>query len=316
MKITEKYEMSYIREMGNPKTHMTENELIVLLPVGCFWAKKTNGCAYCGYQALVDEMRATSEFVSYLDILRNEISKQVVPIHRVSFFVGGSFLEIPKKERLELLKELNQYPEITEVFFETRPELITKQNISEAMNVIESKRLTVAIGLESSNEHIRNDIHKKGFSNEVFDKSMKILQECEVQTLIYVFVKPPVAGMTDEEALKDALSTIKDSFDKGAYAVELECGYIVENSAMHDLYMKGMYKPLMFWSIQKLIIDAIGLKKGIVRLAYFSDTPEPIAGPSNCEKCDNEFIDMFNQYRKTLDSKYIYNEIKCDCKPA
>lgn len=48
-KLVEKYEMSYIRRMGNYKTHETENELIVLLPVGCYWAKKTGGCAYCGY---------------------------------------------------------------------------------------------------------------------------------------------------------------------------------------------------------------------------------------------------------------------------
>ena len=59
-KLVEKYEMSYIRRMGNYKTHETENELIVLLPVGCYWAKKTGGCAYCGYQALVDEMVSTT----------------------------------------------------------------------------------------------------------------------------------------------------------------------------------------------------------------------------------------------------------------
>ena len=40
--ITDKYEMSYIRKMGNPKTHKTENELIIILPVGCYWAKKTD----------------------------------------------------------------------------------------------------------------------------------------------------------------------------------------------------------------------------------------------------------------------------------
>ena len=39
--ITDKYEMSYIRKMGNPKTHKTENELIIILPVGCYWAKRT-----------------------------------------------------------------------------------------------------------------------------------------------------------------------------------------------------------------------------------------------------------------------------------
>ena len=52
--ITDKYEMSYIRKMGNPETNKTENELIIILPVGCYWSKQSGGCAYCGYQALVD----------------------------------------------------------------------------------------------------------------------------------------------------------------------------------------------------------------------------------------------------------------------
>lgn len=298
--------------MGNPITHETENELIILLPVGCFWAKKTNGCAYCGYQALVDEMLSTSEFTSYLDILKNEISKQTATIHRLSFFVGGSFLEIPEVERLELLEELNKHPEIKDVFFETRPELITVQNISQATNAIRGKRLTVAIGLESSDDYIRNKVHMKGVSAKTFEDSMSILKNSGVQPFIYVFVKPPIANISDKEALEDALSTISYGFDKGAYAVELECGYIVENSQMHELYLNGLYKPLTLNSIYELILEAAKLHKGIVRLAYFSDTPAPIAIPSNCEKCDHEYIEMFDQYRKTLDLQYLH-EIDCDC---
>lgn len=110
------------------------------------------------------------------------------------------------------------------------------------------------------------------------------------------------------------MKTIKDSFDKGAYAVELECGYIVENSDMYNLYKNGRYKPLSFWSIQKLLKNAIALNRGIVRLAYFSDTPKPIAGPSNCEKCNDKFIKMFDEYRETLDPKVLFEEIQCECK--
>lgn len=41
--ITDKYEMSYIRKMGNPKTHKTENELIIILPVGAIGQRKQMG---------------------------------------------------------------------------------------------------------------------------------------------------------------------------------------------------------------------------------------------------------------------------------
>lgn len=312
--ITSKYEMSYIRKMGNPESHKMENELIIILPVGCYWAKKTDGCAYCGYQALVDEMQTTTAPYSYLEILRTEMDKQSETIDRVSFFVGGSFLEIPEVEQLGLISELNYYPSVKEICIETRPELVTKKNIEAILACMDNKRLQIAFGIESSDNYIRNRVHKKGLSEEVYNKSMEILKELEVRTLIYVFVKPPIANISDEEALLDAMCTIKDSFDKGAYAVELECGYIVENSDMYELYKQGNYKPLTFWSIQKLLREAINLKRGIVRLAYFSDTPKPIAGPSNCPKCDDKFIKMFDDYRKTLDPEILKRDIACSCR--
>ena len=99
-----------------------------------------------------------------------------------------------------------------------------------------------------------------------------------------------------DEAIDDAMKTIKDSCD------------------MYNLYKNGRYKPLSFWSIQKLLKNAIALNRGIVRLAYFSDTPKPIAGPSNCEKCNDKFIKMFDEYRETLDPKVLFEEIQCECK--
>ncbi len=316
-KITDKYEMSYIRKMGNADTCETENELIIILPVGCYWAKKTGGCAYCGYQTLVDEMQITTAPYTYLEILQTEMSKQTEVIDRVSFFVGGSYLEIPRSEQLELVAELNKYPSVKEICIETRPELVTKEGIEAILNTMDSnKRLQIAFGVESSDDYIRNQVHKKGLSENAYNKAMGILKDLGVRVLIYVFVKPPIANMTDKEALEDAMTTIKDSFDKGAYAVELECGYIVENSDMYDLYQQRKYKPLTFWSIQKLVRQANELNRGVVRLAYFSDTPKPIAGPSNCPNCDDEFIQMFDEYRKTLNTEILEREIRCSCKDA
>jgi len=206
------------------------------------------------------------------------------------------------------------YQNIKEVCIETRPELVTKESIKDILDCLGNKKLQIAFGVESSNEYIRNQIHKKGLDENTYIKAMNILLDLNVHVLIYVFVKPPIPYITDDEAIDDAMKTIKDSFDKGAYAVELECGYIVENSDMYNLYKNGRYKPLSFWSIQKLLKNAIALNRGIVRLVYFSDTPKPIAGPSNCEKCNDKFIKMFDEYRETLDPKVLFEEIQCECK--
>lgn len=315
VKIYNKYEMSYIRKMGNKDTNVTENELVILLPEGCMWAKdkKMKACSYCGYQTLVDEMRSTSEFDDYIEIIDHEMNKQTEKIDRVSFFVGGSFLEIDKTERNKIIEKMNEYPQVKEIFFETRPELVTSKNVKELRERIPDKQLTVAIGLESSNDYIRNVIHTKSITKKVFERAMKFLKDAGVDPLIYVFVKPPMENMTDEEAIKDALDTIMYSFDQGATFIELECGYIVENSEMHKLFLDGKYKTLSLWSIQKLLQEAINKNKGIIRLAYFSDTPTPVEIPHNCGDCDELFLNMFDKYRETLDSEVINQKIECSC---
>lgn len=308
-----KEEMSYIRLLGNPQNKETERELVILLPVGCYWAKKNKPCSYCGYQPVVNGFHDKYGEVDYVDILKNEVGKQELPFQRITFFVGGSFLEIPPQKQIEIFEYVDTLT-ITDVFIESRPELIREENIAALKNCLHNKDLMVAIGLESSKEEIRNEIHEKGILNKTYFKAMDVLKNLEVKSLVYVFVKPPVANITDKEAYEEAMDTIKFAFETGAYAVEIESGYIVENSRMYDLYIENQYQVLNLWTIFKLLQDAIKLDMGLCRLAYFSDTPEPIAIPKSCEKCTDKLYETLDKYRKTLDSKYIYEIKECDCK--
>lgn len=314
MKITSLYEMSYIREMGNPRTHITENELILILPVGCYWAKKTGGCSYCGYQPLVDEMRKIEDATDYVSILQEELEKYNFPIHRISFFVGGSFFEIPNEIQVQLLQIVNEQPTIHSVYIESRAELINDNNIANCINTLTQKQLFVAIGLESSDTFIRNKIHKKGLSLQLFNSAVNIINNHHANSLVYVFVKPPKAGISDIEAKNEALASIDYCFNNGVDEIELECGYIVENSYIKELYDSNQYLPIKLNVIQDILLDAFNRHRNrTIRLAYFSDTPEPIEIPKNCDTCSPSYYEMFNLYRRTLDKKVLNKKIQCNC---
>ncbi len=228
--------------------------------------------------------------------------------------MGGSFFEIPETERIRLINETNNHQTVTDIFFESRPELITDENVKQIKQLIPNKRLSIAIGLESSDDEIRNKVHKKGFSNVQFLKALNILKQNAVRSLAYVFVKPPIADITDEEASREAYATIKYCFDHGADSVELECGYIVENSEMQTLYDAGHYKTLSLWTIRELLLRSLEMENaGIIRLAYFTDTPVPLDVPKNCEKCNGIFLDMFKEYRETLNVMALKKDVRCDC---
>lgn len=305
--------LSYIRIMGNPVTNVSERELIVLLPAGCYWAKKHGSCSYCGYQPLVDEFRSNFGEVDILDILKSEVEKQTEPFQRISFFVGGSFLEIPKNKQLELFNYVDSLP-VSEVFIETRPELVTENNVSLLKNSLTNKILWVAIGLESSNEEIRNRVHNKGIDEPTFLKAMEYIKNAGTKPFVYVFLKPPMPYISDKSAYDDAFETVKYSFNAGAEAVEIESGYIVEGTYMQKLYNEKKYEPLRLWTILKLIKDAHQLNLGICRLAYFSDTPEPLAFPGNCSNCTSKIVEQLQKFRETMDYKYLDYDGVCDCK--
>jgi radical SAM enzyme (TIGR01210 family) len=312
-KVVEAMAMSYTREMGNPETHETENELIVLLPVGCYWAKKHGACSYCGYQPLVDRILNEYEKMELIDLVKYEVNRQEEPFQRISFFVGGSFFEIPPEKRIEIFKYVNTLG-VNEVFIETRPEFINTKNVTELRDLLDNKTFWIAIGLESRDEKIRNEVHRKGIPEKTFLNAMQVLKETGIHPLVYVFFKPPLENISDREAFEDAMETIKYSFRHGAAAVEIESGYIVENSYMKKLYDAKKYTPLKLWTIQHLLKEANKLNLGIVRIAYFTDTPAPIDGPANCDRCNEQMLELLQGYRMKMEQDLLYEEVDCQCK--
>lgn len=306
--------LSYIRKMGNFKTKEVENELIILLPVGCYWARNYGGCSYCGYQHLIDKIQSEYYF-DLLKIVENEYEKnKCEDITRVSFFVGGSFFEISSDIQEKIIKYIVNQEKVNEVFIESRPELITNSNLIRLKKLIDDKKITVAIGLETSNEVTRNIVHKKGITNRSYEEAMKKLAKNEIDSLIYIFVKPPIKNYSDKEAYEEAIASIEYAIKNGATSIELESGYIVENSRMYDLYKQGLYIPLNLWTINKILIEGIKRYPDIpIRLAYFTDTPEPIDGPKSCPECDAFLKNKFQEYRESLDTEILIKTPSCQC---
>ena len=80
--------------------------------------------------------------------MQTEIKKYAENIDRISFFVGGSFFEIPYKKRCELISELNNYQNIKEVCIETRPELVTKESIKDILDCLTVENNTYTLKIE------------------------------------------------------------------------------------------------------------------------------------------------------------------------
>ncbi len=307
-------ELSYIRKVGNYESNEVENELVFFLPVGCFWARTLGGCFHCGFQDVINEI-TRKYYCNLIEIVKVEYKKYLnINIKRVFFYVGGSFFEIKDEVQDEILNFINTQTMIRDIYIESRPEFITKENIQRLKFLLQDKNLIVAIGVETYNEKVRNEVLSKGISNNSFELAMHILQSENIKALVYIFIKPPIKNITDKKAYDETLKSIEFVIEKGASYIELKSGCIMYNTKVYELYKVGRYTPLNIWTVNKLLIEANERDKDVpIRLGVFSEIFSTIDVPKGCILCDEFLKEKLQLYRETMDSKVLIKHTTCYC---
>ena len=305
----------YTEKIFSPDLQKTINRLIVLLPgKGCWWAKQKNGgCTMCGFKEKLREIKSNRysawDIVFLFKIaleLTNENYSEIV------IFNGGSFLndeEIPLLAQEKIAHLANQSPSLQTLYVESRPEFVTRNKIRKLVKILENKKLKVGIGLEAVTNIIRNRNINKGITLEQYERAVKILIDEHVEVLTYVFLKP--IYVSEREAIKETIKTIKYAFKKGSKEIALEAGFVQEGTVMANLFHQGIYQPPWLWSIIEVLKKTYEL--GFVYVGNFNDEPPPIAIPFNCLSCNKRVMKYIQRYREnhSLDElKYLH----CKCK--
>ena len=92
---------------------------------------------------------------------------------------------------------------------ESRPEYITEKNIRTIQEKIPLKGFEVGIGLETSNDPVRENAINKGFTFQEYKKAATLLRKHKVGVKTYVLLKPPF--LTEKQSLQDCVKTAKDT---------------------------------------------------------------------------------------------------------
>lgn len=198
-----------INIQGNPSKKL----MVILRARGCEWAKTGGPCNMCNYYLQCDKRITTTNLINQF---QNAIAKYDFnrdKIGRIDIFNSGSFLnnkEVPEKARLEIMKLINNIKSVKEVLIESRPEFIKKKKIKKLQSVSGKKTLIIGIGLESSDNYIRETCVNKGFNLKVFENAVRIIKDVNCVLNTYVLVKPPF--LSEKEAIDDAVKTIKCVF--------------------------------------------------------------------------------------------------------
>jgi len=240
---------------------------MILRTVGCRW----NRCTMCGYASEGAPATAEDLIAQFERAMQRSSGAQIVKI-----YTSGSFLdpqELPEPARDKILQRL-EASGIKRLVIESRPEYITAERVDKCLSSLETE---FAIGLETANDLIRQQLIGKGFSFQDFVAASEIVHEQGGRVKAYLLLKPP--SRSEGEAMRDAIASARAA---GPFAevLSLNLCNIQRNTYVEHLWEKGEYRPPWLWSALEVLKSVPG---PIVCDPVGAGTRR---GPHNCGECD------------------------------
>jgi len=272
-----------------------------MLPgAGCEYWKKTGGCSMCGFNNATQKYSHGFLFPTLIFWLMYKLARRTITTaSELTIFNGGSFFndrEIPPRFKKWLYQEVAKDPLIGHLTVESRCEYITEEAAGSATQSLGGKKMTIAVGLESQDDYVRNVLIKKGLKKTVFEQKVALAHKVGATVSAYVFLKP--LGLSEEGALKETVKTIQYALAVGVDKIDLSCAFVQENTPMARAYYEGKFSPPSLWTILR-IIKLVQENNWPVSIGGFTDEPPPIAIPANCSNCSPQIYEAIEQFRQT-----------------
>ncbi len=212
------------------------------------------------------------------------------------------------------MQKISEIPNIKKVVIESRAEYLTKEKLQGSKRLLGNKILEFSIGLESSDDFIRNSIINKGLSKKGFERCMQLCAETGTEFMAYVLIKPPF--VSEKYAILDSVNSANFVFDTaekfGVNArVSFEPVFIPENTFIEDLYLNKKYNVLNLWSVVEVIKNSY--KKGIIFAGLSDENLSKDRFTRSCNKCTEKICKAVEYFNKTQSIEKIQS-LSCECR--
>jgi len=272
--------------------------VVILRTIGCWWSRE-RGCTMCGYNT-------ASEQRVGLEDLRAQLNKALASYKDedlVKIYNSGSFLdrrEIP----VEFIDDvLNAFPGARRILFETRPEFVTEK----ALDQFQADRISVAIGLESSNDAVLDNCIRKGFSVGEYARAAEMLVERGIPLRTYLLMKPPF--LTERQSIEDVKRSVLFA-SRFSESVSINPVNVQKNTLVEGLWRRGDYRPPWLWSLVE-VLKTTG-KYNETRVFSSPSGGGTPRGTHNCGKCDRKVLEDIQRFTFSQDPSE-FGQSRCEC---
>jgi radical SAM enzyme (TIGR01210 family) len=268
---------------------------MILRTVGCRW----NRCTMCGY-AGEGAPASAADLIAQFECALERSSPDVSV---VKIYTSGSFLdpdEMPVEARDEILKRLETLG-IKKLVIETRPEYVTAQTVEICQSRLPTE---FAIGLETTNDLIREKAIRKGFSFQDFALASETVHRQGGRVKAYLLLKPPL--LSEGQAMRDAIASARAARSH-ADILSLNLCNVQRNTLVERMWERGEFRPPWLWSALEVLKSVPG---PIVCDPVGAGTRR---GPHNCGECDESVAEAIRTHALSQDVAPLHS-LDCQCK--
>ena len=279
--------------------------VIILRTKGCSWTL-ASGCTMCGYFndsmfTTVSEKDFQSQFEKAIEGYKGE--------KIVKLFTSGSFLdptEIPKPVQQDIIRTLAERTE--KISVESRPQYITEKRLAEIQKTLPPTSFEVGIGLETSNNLVREHAINKGFTFQEYKNAASLLKKHKMRLKTYILMKPPF--LTERESLEDCIQTTRD-IASSTDILSLNPTNIQRHTVVEYLWKRNQYRPPWLWSVVEYLQQSKDLTDAQVKCDVVGGGN--IRGAHNCGNCDRTVLHAIEEFSLTQKPN-VFKALTCDCK--
>ena len=287
----------------------------VILPTRhCSWLRKSGGCFECGYSNLsnknIKDEQILNLFDSSMEFIKN------IPHQMVAIGTSGSFLdnqELSKYAQNEILKKISSLPNIKTIGIESRPEFVTPEKIKEICEIAHPKKIMLGMGLESSNDLIREFCINKGLTTRDFIQAKDIIKDYKnVSALAYILLgKPFLPKIID---IIDSINSINFAANAGFDRIVLMATSLRQSTLAKFLYEIGEYNPPQ----SRMIIEVLKRLNPKIRSKLILANPR-LPKPeivNQCPECSELLEQLIIACKLTNNYDYIIlaDKLRLSCK--
>ena len=281
---------------------------VIFRTAGCAW----NRCRMCGYRherypslpRAVLEKRILAQ-LAWLGERHPSSSFEMVKI-----FTSGSFLdpdEVPPSVQDAIVASFRGKL----VIAESRPEYVDAARLEELVCRVDDgtwdQPLYVAMGLETTNDYIREKCIDKGHTFADFIDAAGRARKGGAGTKAYLLLKPPF--LTESESIADMHHSIREA-SPYAEILSMNLCTVQKGTEVEQYWRQGAYRPPYLWSVLAVLGQAT------VHVQCDPVGGGHSRGPHNCGTCDWEIVRGIRQYSLSQDRDLVLAllEEQCGCK--